>query len=368
MAGLAVDGVQRVVLHPEDDPLALACGRTLAPVEVAFTTHGTLDATRSNAVFVCHALTGDAEPAGPDGWWDVMVGPGRPVDTDRFFVICPNLLGGCQGTTGPSSIDPRTGAAHGLRFPPLAVSDLVAVHRRLLAHLGIERLHAAIGGSLGGMQVLQWLLDAPGEIANAVMVCTSPRLTAQNLALSAVARRAILDDPDFCGGDYAAHGVRPDRGLAFARRLAHVTYLSEEGMARKFARAEPPGWEREGDGARWLGPAYDVEGYLEHQAEAFLARFDALTYLYLTRIMDAFDPLGPAARVDPAARALCLSFTSDWRFGPEHGRRLAAGLRAAGAGTVVEELVDSPWGHDSFLLAVPDYLEIVRDFLSSGST
>ena len=334
--------VRRVVLFDEDDPLALACGRTLAPVEVAYATYGTLDADGANAVFVCHALTGDARASGPGGWWTTMVGPGRPIDTDRFFVICPNLLGGCQGTTGPSSLD----------FPPLAIADLVAVHRRLLAHLGIERLAVAIGGSLGGMQVLQWLIDAPGEVERAVMVCASPRLSAQNLALSHVARRAILDDPV--------------AGMATARRLAHITYLSERGMAEKFTRAEPEGWARVADAETWLAPAYDVETYLEHQAAVFLERFDPYSYLYLTRVMDAFDPFGgpQAPRLDPSTRALVVSFDSDWRFGTEHSRALAAGLRAGGLTEVAEHVVASPWGHDSFLLDVPEYLELVRAFVS----
>ncbi|WCB92162.1 Homoserine O-succinyltransferase [Baekduia alba] len=367
MASTAIERAgQRVVLYGEDDPLALACGRTLAPVEVAYATYGTLNADRSNAVFVCHALTGDADASGAGGWWSTMVGPGRPIDTDALFVICPNLLGGCRGTTGPSSVDPGTGKAYGLDFPPLAIADLVTVHRRLLSHLGIARLHAAIGGSMGGMQVLQWLIDAPGEVQRAVLVGASPRLTAQNIALSHVARRAILDDPDFRDGDYAAAGVRPARGLATARRLANVTYLSEDGMAQKFARAEPDGWAGVGDAARWLAPAYDVESYLEHQAETFLARFDALSYLYLTRIMDAFDPFGgpSAPALDPATRALVVSFTSDWRFGTEHSRALAAGLRRGGIDQVDEQVIASPWGHDSFLLDVPEYLDRVRAFVN----
>lgn len=333
--------MQRVVLFSEDDPLTLACGRTLAPVEVAYCTYGTLNAERSNAVFVCHALTGDAVASGPGGWWSTMIGPGRPIDTDRLFVICPNLLGGCQGTTGPSSLD----------FPPLAIADLVAVHRRLLSYLGVARLAVAIGGSMGGMQVLQWLIDAPGEIADAVLVCASSRLSAQNVALSHVARRAILDDPV--------------AGMATARRLAHVTYLSERGMAQKFPRAEPDGWAAVDDARRWLAPAYDVESYLEHQAEIFLARFDPFSYLYLTRIMDAFDPFGagPVA-LDPSSRALVVSFDSDWRFGTEHSVALAAGLRAGGLTDVREHVVASPWGHDSFLLDVPEYLELVRSFVA----
>ena len=330
--------VRRVVLFDEDDPLTLACGRTLAPVEVAYATYGTLAEDRSNAVFVCHALTGDARASGTGGWWNTMIGSGRPIDTDRFFVVCPNLLGGCQGTTGPSS----------LAFPPLAMTDLVAVHRRLLSSLGIERLAVAIGGSLGGMQVLQWLIDDPGAIERAVLVCASSRLSAQNLALSHVARRAILDDPV--------------AGMATAR---HVTYLSERGMAEKFTRAEPPGWAEVDDAATWLAPAYDVETYLEHQARIFLERFDPYSYLYLTRIMDAFDPFGhgPVA-LDPATRALVVSFDSDWRFGTEHSRALAAGLRANGLTAVEEHVVASDWGHDSFLLDVPEYLELVRAFVS----
>jgi homoserine O-acetyltransferase len=220
--------------------------------------------------------------------------------------------------------------------------------------LKIERLAVAIGGSMGGMQVLQWLIDAPGQVERAVLVCASSRLSAQNLALSHVARRAILDDPDL------------RRGMATARRLAHVTYLSERGMAERFRRAEPPGWAAVDDARTWLAPAYDVEGYLEHQAKVFLERFDPYSYLYLTRIMDAFDPFGGPEPVvlDPATRALVVSFDSDWRFGTEHSRALAAGLRASGMTDVAEHVVASPHGHDSFLLDVPEYLDLVRAFVS----
>jgi homoserine O-acetyltransferase len=365
---------QRVVLYHEDDPLRLVCGRTLAPVEVAYTTAGTLNAEGSNAVFACHALTGDAVATGPDGWWSTMIGPGRPIDTNNLFVITPNLLGGCRGTTGPSSPDPADpggGKAYGLDFPPLAIADLVAVHRRLLQHLGIDRLHTAIGGSLGGMQVLQWLLDDPAQVDRAVMICASPRLTAQNLALSHVARRAILDDPDFHQGQYERHGTRPARGLATARRLAHVTYLSEDGMARKFDRAEPgdDGGEPPRDARDWLAPRYDVESYLEHQAATFVDRFDALSYLYLTRVMDAFDPFNNGAWIEPTlahatTRAQVIAFSSDWRFGPEHSVAVRRGLRKAGLRTVESHVIASPWGHDSFLLDLPEYLDRVRAFVN----
>lgn len=261
------------------------------------------------------------------------------MDTDRFFVVSPNLLGGCDGTTGPQDMG----------FPPIAMADLVAVHRRLLAHLGIERLHAAVGGSLGGMQVLQWLIDAPGEVGRAGLIAVSARLSAQNLAFSAAARFAILSDP-------AA-------GLATARRIGHVTYLSEAGMEAKFARgpeaAPPPS-----DARDWLGTRYPVESYLDHQATTFVARFDALSYLWLSRVMDSFDPFGSDATVAPDVRALVLSFSSDWRFGPGHGAALAAGLRAAGARDVRERVIDTGGGHDSFLLRVPGYQEAVAELLA----
>ncbi len=367
MDGTAAATAQRVVLFAQDDPLALACGRELAPVRVAFETHGTLNADASNAVFVCHALTGDAHAAAPDGWWKTLVGPGLPVDTERFFVITPNLLGGCSGTTGPGSVDPATGAPYGLDFPPLHVRDLVAVHRRLLEHLGVTRLHAAIGGSLGGMQVLQWALDHPGEISRAILVCATARLSAQNVALSAAARGAILSDPDFRDGRYLEAGTRPDAGLATARRVAHVTYLSERGMQRRFGAgdgmvAAVPA----GDARAWLGSRHPVETYLDHQADTFLARFDALSYLYLSRVMDDFDPFAePGPPLDPALQATVVSFDSDWRFGPEHGAALAAGLRERGAGSVHEIVLPTDAGHDAFLLEVPGYQELVAAALGS---
>jgi homoserine O-acetyltransferase len=355
---------QRVVLFGEDDPLRLACGRELAPVEVAFETYGRLNADASNAVFVCHALTGDAHAIAPDGWWRTVVGPGLPVDPERFFVICPNLLTGCRGTTGPSTIDPRTGRPYGLDFPPITMRDLVAVHRRLCAHLGVRRLHAGIGGSLGGMQVLQWLLDHPDEVARAALVCVSSRLSEQNLALSAAARGAILADPGFAGGQYALNGTRPEVGLATARRLAHVTYLAEAGMERKFRRPPEPDQVPPADARDWLGSRYPVEHYLDHQAKVFLDRFDALSYLYLSRVMDGFDPFSAPGACHPDLRALVLSFSSDWRFGPAHGARIADALRARGAGSVERVVVETDAGHDAFLLDVPGYQERLAAFLA----
>ncbi|HEX7609856.1 MAG TPA: homoserine O-acetyltransferase, partial [Solirubrobacteraceae bacterium] len=352
-AGLGRVETERAVLFDESRPLALRSGAILQRVEVAYETYGTLDADGANAVFVCHALSGDAHAAGHHGdpsrrgWWDTIIGPGRPLDTDRFFVVCPNLLGGCSGTTGPASIDPRTGRAYGLDFPLLTVRDLVTVHRALLAHLGIARLHGAIGGSLGGMQVLQWALDHPVEIDRAVLVCASARLNAQNIALTAIARAAIVGDPDFQGGRYLDGPRTPARGLSLARRIGHITYLSAESMRRKFDRARRGGE----DAPMTMASDFEVEHYLDHQGESFVERFDALTYLYLTRLMDYFDPLSDRdvdlARVRTSF--LAISFDSDWRFGSEHSRHIVDALRAGGVQARHVE-IDSPWGHDSFLL------------------
>jgi homoserine O-acetyltransferase/O-succinyltransferase len=358
---------QRVVLFTEDDPLVLASGEALAPVEVAFETYGSLDADGGNAVFVCHALTGDANAAGyhddesRPGWWDTLIGPGKPLDTDRLFVICPNLLGGCRGSTGPSSVDPATGEPYGLRFPHFTVADLVTVHRRLLAHLGIERLHGAIGGSLGGMQVLQWALDHPDEIEHGILVCASARLSAQNIAFSAVARSSIINDEHFAGGDYYGTGETPRVGLAVARMMAHITYVSEESLRRKFGRdriGEIPTFDVD----------FQVESYLEHQGQSFLDRFDANSYLYLTRVMDYFDPFADEAAAiarlqEVSTRFLIVSFDTDWRFPTRHSVEIARVLERAGRTVVYEEVV-SPWGHDSFLLAVPRYHELVAEFLT----
>jgi homoserine O-acetyltransferase len=364
--GLGRVQTQHALLFEQDRPLELESGATLAPVEVAYETYGTLDENAGNAVLVCHALSGDAHAAGHHGdpsargWWDTIIGPGRPLDTDRFFVICPNLLGGCAGTTGPSSTEPRSGRAYGLRFPLLSVRDLVAVHRALLAQLGIRRLHAAVGGSLGGMQALQWALDYPEEVQRAVLVCVSARLNAQNIALTAVARAAIISDPDFQNGDYVDGPRRPDSGLSLARKLGHITYLSVESMRRKFDRARRGGPEQ----PMTLASDFEVEHYLDHQGEIFVERFDALSYIYLTRAMDYFDPFAQAdldlARV--STRFLAISFDSDWRFGSEHSRFIHDSLRAGGVDSRHVEL-SSPWGHDSFLLAGEEYHRVVADAL-----
>ena len=369
-SGLGRTETQRVVLFTADDPLVLESGATLGPVEVAYETYGTLDDRRSNAVFVHHALTGDAHAAGHHGdparrgWWDRLIGPGRPIDTDRFFVVSPNLLGGCQGTTGPSSIDPSTGRRHGLEFPMFSVRDLNTVHRALLAHLGIERLHAATGGSLGGMQALQWAIDDPQAMDLCVPICASSQLSAMNIAFSTVAREAIMRDPGFHGGAYHDTGDGPNIGLAVARMMAHITYLSEESFARKFGRTR-----REEGAPPGLGPDFEVEHYLHHQGASFLARFDALTYLYLTRTMDYFTPfeedgVRERLRGNPT-RFRAISFDTDWRFGAAHSARIVAELTAAGCDAAHVDVV-SPWGHDSFLLDVPEYHATLGAFLREG--
>jgi len=365
-----------MVVFDGDHPLTLDSGAQIKEVEVAYETYGELNEDASNAIFICHALSGDAHAAGlhegddPDrpGWWDNIIGPGRPLDTDRFFVICPNVLGGCKGTTGPSSIDPDTGEPYGLRFPLIQVRDLVTVHRALLEKLGIESLLAAVGGSLGGMQALQWSIDHPGEVGGAVIVAASARLSAQNIAFSAVAREAIMRDPDFAGGDYYSTGKRPDRGLALARMIGHITYLSEESMREKFGRriqdAEVPRFGFDVD--------FQVESYLHYQGQSFVERFDANTYLYLGRVMDYFDPFADPARLrrqlaEGDTGFLVLSFDSDWRFSTAHARDMTSVLRSAGASVTFQE-ISSPHGHDSFLFDTPDYHRSVSGYLDRLAT
>jgi homoserine O-acetyltransferase len=376
-SGVGIVETKRAVVFEGDRPLTLASGATLPEVEVAYETYGELNPERSNAVFICHALSGDAHAAGihegddPNrpGWWDNIVGPGRPLDTDRFFVICANVLGGCKGTTGPSSLDPATGKPYGLRFPLVQVRDLVETHRALLRELGIERLLAAVGGSLGGMQALQWAIDHPTEVDGAAIIAASARLSAQNIAFSAVAREAIMRDPDFAGGDYYENERRPDAGLALARMIGHITYLSEESMREKFGRriqdAEVPRFGFDVD--------FQVESYLHYQGQSFVGRFDANTYLYMGRTMDYFDPFEDRVHVQQQiARGetsfLVVSFDSDWRFSTEHARVMASELRGAGAPVTFQE-ISSPHGHDSFLFPDPaEYHRTVAGYLDRLAT
>jgi len=319
-----------------EDGVRLESGARLAPLEIAYATYGD---PANPAVYICHALTGDAEAA---DWWAALIGPGRPVDTDRHFVICSNILGGCKGTTGPGSLNPATGERYGRDFPLFTVRDMVAVHRALLRELGVTRLHAAVGGSLGGMQILQWALDHPDEIGHAVLVCATARLTAQNIAFSKVARHAIL-----------THDA-----MDVARMMAHITYVSDESLRRKFDRSR-----RVPEAGMTLRSDFEVEHYLDHQAEVFLARFDPHTYLYLSRVMDYYEPFAAPAGDTPDTRFLLVSFDSDWRFGTEHSVHIEQRLRERGAAVARHE-VASPWGHDSFLMDVPEYHALVRDFIA----
>jgi homoserine O-acetyltransferase len=374
LSGVGIVETKRAVVFA-DDPLVLASGASLGNVEVAYETYGELNAERSNAVFICHALSGDAHAAGlhegddpsRPGWWDNIVGPGRPLDTDRFFVISANVLGGCMGTTGPSSTDPATGRPWGLNFPLVQVPDMVNVHRALLAELGVSRLLAAVGGSLGGMQVLQWAIDHPDELAGAVIIAASAGLTAQNIAFSAVAREAIMRDPDFADGDYYGNERGPDAGLALARMIGHITYLSEQSMREKFGRriqdAKLPRFGFDVD--------FQVESYLHHQGQSFVERFDANSYLYLGRAMDYFDPFEDPVRLqnqiaEGETSFMVLSFDSDWRFSSEHSRLMAAQLRATGAPVTFREIA-STHGHDSFLFAIPEYHRTIAGYLDQLS-
>lgn len=355
----------------DQQPLQLVNGESLSPITVAYETYGTLNEAGDNGIYICHALTGDAHAAGwhegdrHPGWWDTLIGPGKPVDTNRWFVVCSNLLGGCQGTTGPSSTNPATGQAWGLDFPLLDISDFVEVHRELGRHLGVTRWHAVVGGSMGGMQALDWSLRHPQELCNAVVVASTSRLTAQNIAFSAVAREAIMRDESFHGGNFQAVGDNPDVGLAIARMMAHITYTSEEGFDEKFGRS--PQFEQRRKG---FGVDFAVESYLDHQATSFLSRFDALSYLYLTRVMDYFDPFARPGALELVQQRpvsyLVVSFDSDWRFSTEHSRRIVRELERGGLLVTFRD-VRSPWGHDSFLLDVPVYLETVRAFLECES-
>jgi homoserine O-acetyltransferase len=359
----------------DDKPLRLDCGIDLAPFQVAYQTYGRLDADRSNAILVCHALTGDQHVAnvnpvtGKPGWWETVVGPGKIIDTDRYFVICANVLGGCLGTTGPSSTDPQTGMPWGLDFPVITVRDMVRSQAMLLDHLGIEKLLCAVGGSMGGMQVLQWAVTFPDRLFSAMPVACATRHSAQNIAFHEVGRQAVMADPDWKGGRYFIEGTSPHRGLSVARMAAHITYMSDSSLHRKFGRRlqdrETPTFSFDAD--------FEVESYLRHQGSTFVERFDANSYLYLTRAMDYFDlaadhggVLAEAFR-DTRTRFCVVSFTSDWLFPTVESREIVHALNAGGARVSFAEIATDK-GHDAFLLDEPEYWDITRAFLDSAQT
>jgi homoserine O-acetyltransferase len=362
-----------VVRFGAEQPLKLDAGVELAPFQIAYQTYGTLNAPRSNAVLICHALTGDQHVAnihpvtGKSGWWETMVGPGKPIDTERYFVICPNVVGGCMGTTGPASINPATGSVYGLEFPVITIRDMVRAQAMLLDHLGIETLFSVAGGSMGGMQVLQWAASYPERVFSALPIAAATRHSAQNIAFHEVGRQAVMADPDWRGGRYFTEGTNPRRGLAVARMGAHITYLSDAALHRKFGRKfqdrENPTFSFDAD--------FQVESYLRYQGITFVERFDANSYLYLTRAMDYFDLAADYGGVAANAfkgtptRFCVISFTSDWLFPTPESRAIVHALNA-GAARVSFAEIETDKGHDAFLLDEPELFAIVRGFLDSA--
>ncbi|MGB0576199.1 MAG: homoserine O-acetyltransferase MetX [Alphaproteobacteria bacterium] len=353
-----------------DAPLRLDSGAILGPYTIAYQTYGTLNADKSNVILICHALTGDQYPAeqhpvtGKGGWWDLMIGPGKVIDTDRFFVICTNVLGGCMGTTGPSSIDPKTGKPYGLDFPVITIGDMVRAQAMLIDHLGIEKLFCVIGGSMGAMQVLEWASKYGDRLYAAVPIAGAPRHSAQNIAFHEVGRQAIMADPDWCQGNYIPERKRPRRGLAVARMEAHITYLSEPALHRKFGR-RLQGREQVTYG---FDADFEVESYLRHQGSTFVERFDANSYLYITRAMDYFDMaaehdgvLADAFR-DTKVRFCVVSFSSDWLYPTVESRTVVHALNAVAANVSFLE-VQTDKGHDAFLLDEPVLHETLSGFI-----
>ncbi|MBV6475648.1 MAG: Homoserine O-succinyltransferase [Rhodocyclaceae bacterium] len=358
-----------------DKPLALAGGGALPAFELVYETYGELNAARSNAVLVCHALSGNHHVAGhyaddPKnvGWWDNLVGPGKPLDTRKFFVVGVNNLGGCYGSTGPTTINPASGRPWGADFPVVVVEDWVAAQAMLADRLGIDTWAAVMGGSLGGMQALQWTLEYPERIRHALVIASAPKLTAQNIAFNEVARQAILSDPDFHGGHYYAHGVVPARGLRLARMIGHITYLSDDQMAEKFGRKL-----RQGDLQFSYDVDFEIESYLRYQGDKFAGYFDANTYLITTKALDYFDPArdygGNLAAALARARAdfLVVSFSTDWRFAPERSREIVYGLVHNRLDVSYAE-IESIAGHDSFLLDDPRYHAVMRAYFEGIET
>lgn len=361
--------VQPRTLHV-DQPLALECGRELSAYDLVYETYGTLNADASNAVLICHALSGHHHAAGyhegdeRPGWWESCIGPGKVIDTDRFFVVCPNNLGGCHGSSGPTSRNPETGQAWGPDFPMMTVKDWVKSQIQLADALGITQWAAVVGGSLGGMQALQWAIDFPERLRHAAVIATAPKLSAQNIAFNEVARQSILTDPNFHGGRYYLHDTYPRQGLILARMVGHITYLSDDAMRMKFGRDLRSGRFHFG-----FDVEFQVESYLRHQGETFSRNFDANTYLLMTKALDYFDPAREhdnsleQALAETKCNFLVMSFTSDWRFPPERSREIVDGLIQAGRNVSYAE-IDTPKGHDAFLLPIPEYTRLFGAYMS----
>jgi homoserine O-acetyltransferase len=355
-------------------PLRLDCGVELDHWQVAYQTYGTLNTERTNAVLICHALTGDQHVhnihpvTAKPGWWNQMVGHGKPIDTDRFFVICSNVLGGCLGTTGPASINPATGKVYGLDFPVVTIPDMVRAQAALIDHLGIGQLFLVAGGSMGGMQVLDWAAHFPDRVFAAMPIATGPRHSSQNIAFHEVGRQAVMADPDWRNGRYADEDVSPKKGLAVARMAAHITYMSETSLHRKFGRNL-----QDRDSVTFgFDSDFQIESYLRHQGTSFVDRFDANSYLYVTRAMDYFDLAGEHGGVlanafkGTRSRFCVMSFTTDWLFPTSQSREVVHALNAAGASVSFSEIV-SDFGHDAFLLDEPEMFAIARGFIDSAA-
>ncbi len=370
----AVQPHSQVAVFDGSQPLAMTAGVSLSPFTVAYQTYGVLNADKSNAILLCHALTGDQHVAnshpltGKPGWWSALVGPGRPFDTDKYFIICSNVLGGCMGTTGPASINPATGAPYGLDLPMVTIADMVRAQAMLIDRLGIDTLFCVAGGSMGGMQVLQWAALYPERVFSAMPIATAARHSSQNIAFHEVGRQAIMADPDWRGGRYLSEGVRPAKGLGVARMAAHITYLSDEALQRKFGRklqnrAEPT-FSFDAD--------FQVENYLRHQGSTFVDRFDANSYLYVTRACDYFDLAGDyggslaRAFLGAKSRFCVVSFTSDWLYTTVESRAIVHALNAGGAPVSFVEIATDK-GHDAFLLDEPDFIATTRGFLRGAA-
>jgi homoserine O-acetyltransferase len=356
------------MLH--NDAIDLDCGRSLPSFEMMYETYGQLNAQRDNAILICHALSGDHHAAGyhsmedrKPGWWDTCIGPGKPIDTNKFFVVCPNNLGGCKGTTGPMSTNPETNKAYGPDFPIVTVRDWVRSQALLADHLGIEQWAAVAGGSLGGMQALQWSIDFPDRLRHSVVIAAAPKLSAQNIGFNEVARQAIMSDPDFHEGRYYDFDTIPRRGLMIARMLGHITYLSDLSMRAKFGREL-----REGKINFGFDVEFQVESYLRYQGKSFVEKFDANTYLLMTKVLDYFDPAKEFD--DDLSRALApakadffvAAFTSDWRFAPERSREIVKAL-VQGRKNVSYAEIEAQHGHDAFLMPIQYYMDVLRNYM-----
>jgi homoserine O-acetyltransferase len=363
-----------VTFRSPDAGLTLDCGQILRPFTIAYQTYGRLNAAKSNAILICHALTGDQHVANPNpvtgkpGWWEIIIGRGKPIDTDRYFVICSNILGGCLGSTGPASINPETSRPYGLDFPVITISDMVDAQARLIDHLGVDQLLCVLGGSMGGMQVLDWASRYTERCFAALPIATAARHSSQNIAFHELGRQAVMADPDWMGGTYLEQDTVPRRGLAVARMAAHITYLSEEALQRKFGRNLQNRSERSFS----FSADFQVESYLRHQGSTFVERFDANSYLYITRAMDYFDLtaehdgiLANAFR-GTKTRFCVVSFTSDWLFPTKEAKQLVQALNAVAANVSFVE-IESDKGHDAFLLDEPELFATIRGFLGAAA-